>query len=253
MTDSKTSSATKLSQILKEAYKLDGKIVTSEVWKQVLKFDPECDRTIENKYLRMLQLFQYVKNDLGEIALFGTNTEKFSEAIDTILLGLFRVPLTSPWSTVMAQINVSNLNLLESCGDIIISREKGLKDISQEEMDDVLSSIISLMSEIEKSDIDSKIKKNLIGQLKKIIKSLEDYEIFGTSFFQSTVDAAFVETVIISQSIDKEKWSKEGLDKLKNVVDFFFKLTTVYSSLEKTAPQLKHLAENIIHMLPPGN
>jgi hypothetical protein len=185
--------------------------------------------------------------------LFGTNTEKFSEAIDTILLGLFRVPLTSPWSTVMAQINVSNLNLLESCGDLIISREKGLKDISKEEIDDVLSSMISLISEIDNSDIDSKIKKNLIEQLKKIIKSLEDYEVFGTAFFQRTVDAAFVETVIISQSIDKKMWSEDGLNKLKNVVDFFFKFTTVYSSLEKTTPQLKHLAENIIHILPSGH
>ena len=253
MSDSQTSSTTKLFQILKKACELDGTIATSEVWKNVLNFNAERDRTIEHKYLVMLQLFQYIKNELNEIAKFGVNTEKFSVVIDKILFGLFCCPLSGQWQNVKNQINVSVLDLLESFGEIVISRNQGFQDTSQEEVNLILSSITSLISEIDESDIDDTLKKNLIDKLEKISKSLDDQQIFGTAFFQKAVDTAFVETVIISQSIDKEKWSKEGLDKLKNIIDFFFKLTTVYSSLEKTAPHLKHFAENITKMLPPGN
>ena len=253
MTDSQTSSATKLFQILEKAHELDGKLATSEVWKQVLNFNPERDRTIEHRYLVMLQLFQHIKNELNEIARFGVNTEKFSVVTDKILFGLFCCPLSGQWQNVKNQINFSHLELLESFGEIVISRNQGFQDTSQEKVDSILSSIILLISEINESDIDSTFKRSLIYKLEKISKSLDDQQIFGSTFFQQAVDAAFVETVIISQSIDKEKWSKEGLDKLKNVVDFFFKLTTVYSSIEKTAPYLKHFAESIIHKLPPGN
>jgi hypothetical protein len=253
MTDSQTSSATKLLQIIKKAYELDGTIATSEVWKQVLNFNPERDRTIEHRYLVMLQIFQHVKNELNEIARFGVNTEKFSVVTDKILVSLFCCPFNGQWQIVKNQISSNNLELLESFGEIVVSRDRGFRDISQEEVDLISSSITSLISEIDDSDIDATFKKNLIDKLERISRFLDDQQIFGATFFKKAVDEAFVETVIISQSIDKEKWSEEGLDKLKNVADFFFKLTTIYSSLEKTAPQLKHLAENIIQMLPSGN
>ena len=57
MKDLKTTAATKLFQIFQEAYTCSGTVKTAEVWKKVLKFNPEYDRTIEDKYLIMLQLF----------------------------------------------------------------------------------------------------------------------------------------------------------------------------------------------------
>ncbi len=253
MSDRQTSSATKLLQIIRKAYELDGAMATSEVWKQVLNFNPKRDRTIEHRYLVMLQIFQHVKNELNEIARFGVNTEKFSVVTDRILVSLFCGPFGGQWQIVKNQISSNNLELLESFGEIVVSTDQGFRDISQEEVDLISSSITSLISEIGDSDIDATFKKNLIDKLERISEFLDDQRIFGATFFQKAVDTAFVETVIISKSIDKEKWSEEGVDKLKTVVDFLFKLTTVYSSLEKTAPQLKHFAENIIHMLPPGN
>jgi hypothetical protein len=97
----------------------------------------------------MLQLFQHVKNDLSELALAGTNIEKFSRAIDTILGGLFAFPLTSPWNSVINKIEIKNIDLLESCGDVLIAREKGVKELSTEEVNDIRSKINNLISETD--------------------------------------------------------------------------------------------------------
>jgi hypothetical protein len=162
MTYSQTSPATKLSQIFEQAYKLPANTVTAEVWKQVLRFNVERDRTIENKYLTMLQLFQYVKSDLSELYIAGVNTEKFSSAVDTILSNLFSVPLTHPWQQVLSIIEVKNLQLIESCGDVIIAKGNGLKDMSESEAEQLLSSVYSFISEIKDLDIDSRTKQDLI-------------------------------------------------------------------------------------------
>ncbi len=56
MTESKTSSATKLYQLLSSARDCNGSISTAAVWQQVLQFDPAHDRTIENKYVEFIKL-----------------------------------------------------------------------------------------------------------------------------------------------------------------------------------------------------
>ena len=63
MTDLKTTAATKLFQIFQEAYTCSGTVKTAEVWKKVLKFNPEYDGTIEDKYFIMLQHILGVKCD----------------------------------------------------------------------------------------------------------------------------------------------------------------------------------------------
>jgi hypothetical protein len=253
MTNSQTSPATKLSQIFEQAYKLPVNVTTAEVWKQVLRFNVDRDRTIENKYLTMLQLFQYVKGDLAELYIAGVNTEKFSNAVDTILSNLFSIPLSHPWQSVVSTIEVKDLQLIESCGDVIIAKGNGLKDISESEVEQLLLSVTSLISEINDLDIDTKTKQDLIKKLDKIAKALEDYQVFGATIFQKIADESFIETVIINQTTDKSKWSNDGISKFKDIVDFLFKLTTICSSLEKTYPHIQPLAEQIVRLLPPGN
>jgi hypothetical protein len=253
MTNSQTSPATKLSQLFEQAYKLPENIAISEVWRQVLKFNVERDRIIENKYLTMLQLFQYVKSDLAELSIAGVNTEKFSNAVDTILSNLFSIPLNHPWQSVVSTIEVKNLQLMESCGDVIIAGGNGLKDIPESEVEHLLLSVTSLVSEINDLGIDTKTKQDLIKKLDKIAKALEDYQVFGATISQKIADESFIETVIINQTTDKTKWSNDGVNKFKDIVDFLFKLTTICSSLEKTYPHLQPLAEHVVHLLPPGN
>jgi hypothetical protein len=251
MTDSQTSSATKLAQILQDAFKLRNSMA-SDVWKQVLKFDPDRDGILENKYLIMLQLFQHVRYDLNLLSVAGIKTEKYSKAIDRILSVLFNLSINITWQEVINKIAISNIELLESCGETLIARGEGLKDISEIEVENLLSSIISFVSEIEELDIDDNTKQVLIQKLHKIKRSLEDYEVFGPVIFQKIVDESFIETVIFDRNQDKSKWNKDGIEKVKNLVDFIFKLTTICTTLEKTCPQIKPLVENFIHMLPPS-
>jgi hypothetical protein len=253
MTDSLITPATKLSQLFQEAYKIDGKIVISEVWKTVLKFDPERDRTIENKYLMMLQLFQYTKNDLDELATLGIKIEKYADAIDTILTGLFYCSINNSWSQFISKVNISNISLLESCGETLIFYKKGVKEISREDVYDTLASIESLISEVKDSDIDEKIKRTLIDKLNRIYKSLQDSQVFGAIFFQKATNEAFTETVDIINNVDKSSWSETATSKVKDVVNFLYKCVTIYSCVEKIHPQLKPLVESLVHLLPPSH
>jgi hypothetical protein len=253
MSDRETTAATKLSQILKEAYECPPQTAIAEVWKKVLKFNPEGDRTIENKYLIMLSIFQYVKSDLSELSSTGINTEKYLSAIDQILTALFASPLQSQWAGSRTSIGVSNLHLLESFGEIIIARGKGLKDISQQETDELLSDIVSLISEIEMSEIDISIKNNLVEKLSKILKSLEDYEVFGAVVLQKVVKEALVETAIIYRTTDESKGDDNAIDKIEKTFNFLWKISTICATGEKIYPYLGALAEKIQHILPPGN
>ncbi len=252
MTDSQTSATTKLAQILQDACQLDGKILISDVWKQVLKFQPDRDGIIENKYLTMLQLFPYARSEINRLSIDDVKKEKYSKAIDTILSGLFNAPMNSAWNQVFPRIGKNNIDLLESCGDIIIFGREGVKDISDAEAKEILSSIISLISEIEDLDIDKNIKQNLVQKLNKIVRSLEDYQVFGSIIFQRLVDESFIEIATLDKTIDKSEWSENITDKFKNVVDTLFKLATIGSTLEKIYPHIEPLAEQALHLLSQG-
>jgi hypothetical protein len=256
MTESKTSSATQLYQILNSAYACDGKMIVKTVWQEVLKFDLDRDRTVENKYIELIKMFSYVKSDLEEIAVSGVNTEKYFLAVDTILSGLCIVPFNGQWQLVKNQINLPTLHLVDSCGELLIASGRGLNNSSPEKISDILDSVQALMSEINTSDISNDIKIVLVQKLKKIECALNHCQVFGTIDLKQATEQSLGETLIIADVFSQSNTSDKGKTIIKEYLDILVKCGSVYSLGEKILPSLNYAAHSLInhiHLLPTGH
>jgi hypothetical protein len=245
MTESKTSSATQLYQILNSAYACNGTLFVTEVWKEVLQFDPARDRTIENRYIEVIKLFSFVKSDLEEMSSSGAKAEKYFLAIDTILSAFCTVSFDDFWNSIQSRINISTLHLLESCGDEMITHGICLKEATPEEINEILADVINLVSELEKSDIDSAMKSKLIQKLRKIELALTHHQIFGVVGLKQVTEQSLGEMVIIAEQLSKNDTSEILKTNVIKVIDILSKCNSVYTLGEKVYPHLNHAVHNL--------
>ncbi|WP_310487895.1 hypothetical protein [Chamaesiphon sp. VAR_69_metabat_338] len=241
MIDNQTSSATKLYKIINYACSFDGSFNTSQVWSQVLLFDPNIDRTIENKYLELLRLFKYVEGDLNELAQTGVTTDKYLRAIDHVLLVLFSLPINSQWQQVKSNINSASLDVLASCGDLLISRGKGLRESSEEEIDKILLLIEDVKSQIINSDLEDSIKGILINKIDKLKESIKKCNVFGAIELKRATEEILTKTIILSKELEIDNLTEEGRNTFKSFIDVLVKCNSLYTLAEKIYPHLEHL------------
>jgi hypothetical protein len=246
MTESKTSSATQLYQILNSAYACDGKMIVKAVWQEVLQFDSDRDRTVENKYIELIKLFSCVKSDLEEIAVSGVNTEKYFLAIDTILSGLCIIPFNGQWQLVKNQINLPTLHLVDSCGEVLIASGRGLNKSSPEKVNDILTSVHELIAELEISNISNGIKTVLIQKLKRIEIALNHHQVFGTIELKQATEQSLGEMIIIAEQLPKNDMSEILRNNIVKIIDVLSKCNSVYTLGEKISPNFN----NFVHHLP---
>jgi hypothetical protein len=245
MTESKTSSATKLYQLLHSACACDGSISTAVVWQQVLQFDPTHDRTIEGKYIEFIKLFSCVRNDLEEITGFDSKIEKYLVVLDSILSILFTVPFNSQWNPAKSRISLISLQLLDSCGDWMIASGKALNEPSQEKIDGILSDVQDLICTLEESTVDVNFKCTLIKKLKKIEIALHHNKVFGVIELKQVTEQSLGEMLIIAEQLPKNDVPEIIRDNIVKMIDVLSKCNSVYTLGEKIAPHLNHITHNL--------
>ena len=176
---------------------------------------------------------------------FDPKTEKYLVVMDTILSILFLVPFNSQWKPAKDRMNLSSLQLLDSCGDWMIASGKALNEPSSEKINDILSNVQDLICNLQESNIDVNLKRTLIQKLKKIETALHHYQVFGVVELKQVTEQSLGEMIIIAEKLPKHDVPEVIKDNVMKVIDVLSKCNSVYTLAEKISPHLNHITHNL--------
>lgn len=175
-----TSSGKQLHSLLHQAWSREGKSPAREVWAAVLGGNSNNGAEISEKLSYFIELFNDVRDDIK--SLENTNIHKYLRTLDFIQTVLMnQALLDAQWQTIKSQISQDSLDLVESCGEAIESRNKGVCEVTPEELQDLQKIIKDLTDEILNSEIDIATKGFLVNELRKIEDVILNYRIRGSN------------------------------------------------------------------------
>src|SRR6476646_3881563 len=175
-----TSSGKQLHNLLQQAWSKEGKAPAREVWAKVLGGNSNNSAEISEKLSYFIELFNDVRADIK--SLENTNINKYLRTLDliqTILMN--QALLDTQWQSIKSQISQESLDLIESCGEAIEARNKGVCEVTPEELQDLQKIIKDLIDEILNSEIDIATKGFLVNELRKVEDVILNYRIRGSN------------------------------------------------------------------------
>jgi hypothetical protein len=192
---SKTSSATQLVKLLKEAIEIEGtSSPVKNVWMQVLGANQD---DFTEKLSLLFELFNDVRTEARSLQDY--NHEKYIDSTSRIQSVLMKIMYSKDlWVNVKAGIDYRDVSMIEGCGDVIKSLSKGFVEISQDELSDLKQQIHELIDKISVSEIKQEVKSQIISNLRKIEDAILNYSIRGTAGIAKTSDESFGSILHIS-------------------------------------------------------
>lgn len=241
-----TSSAKQLYNLLKQAWD-NGHDSTFYVWDRLLKTNDT-----NNKYYNLTYVFTLlndVRDDIERIDINGKN--KYLKALDKIQSVLMTSDLfaESSWLSITDKSGVGEetLDLIDACGDLIISKNQGFNEISPEELEEIQKQVRNLQDEIRNSEIDKEIKIFLMHELRKIEDAILNYQVRGSSGL-SQVSKEVTGGIFLNWSQMPQKAQEKG----KQIIDLALKVNGMISLSERLAKLPEGLKE-ILALLPSTN
>ena len=242
-----TNSAKQLYNLLKPAWD-NGQDSTFRVWDKLLKANDT-----NSKYYNLtliLALFNDVRNDIERIDINGQ--KKYLKALDKIQSVLMSSDLfmsESSWLSITdkAGVGEETLDLIDACGDLIISQTQGLNEISPEELEEIQKQIRNLQDEIRNSDIEKETKIFLINELRKIEDAILNYQIRGSNGL-SKVSREVTGGIAFNWSQMPQKAQEKG----KQIIDLALKVNGMISLSERLTKLPEGLKE-VLAILPSAN
>lgn len=209
-----TSSAKKLYSILKQACDHDFKTPMIDVWTKVLGARSKDHNEVSDKLLQLFALFNDVKDDINTLE----NNEKYRRALNNIQTSILRQPpiSTGEWKLVKTAIREEMLDLIDACGDLMISQGRGINEITPEQLEDLKQQINDLVKEIQDSEIDKDIKNFIINKLMRIKETIINYPIRGASGISKANEQAL--GGILLKCSQKYKKLTEPIEKVVNTL-----------------------------------
>lgn len=245
MTES-ISSGKKLYNLLKQAWDEDEKQPTKHVWAKVLGVNPRDTFDVSDKLSNLFELFNDVRDDIQGIDI--NRPEKYLNALSKIQYILMCNNLmTTTWGSIKPDIGEETLDLIDSCGDLIISNTQGLYEISPEQLEGVQQQIRDLQDEIRNSEIDKETKVFLTNELRKIEDAILNYQIRGSSGLDK-ISNQVTGGIMFKLPQMRQKAQEMG----KQVIDVALKVNGIITLSEKLAKLPEGLKE-ILPVLLPGN
>jgi hypothetical protein len=161
----KTCSAKKLYSLLTEA-KESNETNIMQVWSKL--FGGGKTYVIEDKITQIFALIKEVKEDIQRLET--NNPNKYITAINNIQHVLMTRPLANgDWKDVKNAIREDWLNLVDACGDLMISQSYSYRKIDLDELKQAEEKINDVKSEIKgNKSLDVADKLFLLSELRKI-------------------------------------------------------------------------------------
>ncbi|GAQ00202.1 hypothetical protein [Leptolyngbya sp. NIES-2104] len=240
-----SSASRQLHTLLKQAQEMDGQRSIQTIWAEVLEANPSDYAEVCQKVGQLFVLFDDVEQEIRSLKV--TDTDVYLVPLNNLRLSLMSHPiLGGVWESVRGDFR-QNLDLLAACADIVESQNRGVHELSSEELKDLRQKIGELQNEILKSDIDAEIKAFLINELRKIEASLLNYQIRG-SIGVARVSEEVAGRILFSGWQGAGTAAQEIVGKAFNYVLTLDKAVRIGGSIHKLVEGLK----DYLPLLPPS-
>ena len=206
-------SALRIKNLLEQARSIPNKPV-AEVWKEIFNINVEDNNKLHFEVSRCLNLLHDEVEFLrGEMKETNYSAYLYDPSINKInqIIGVHTI--TASWDGYQKQITPEIILCLGFCSEILPPDEK---DVSEEEIGEIIELVNSLEENLIDSDLPPYTKRIIRKHIDKIKDALESYTIIGAKAFNDVVQAAYGEVIDNAAIFEESKDSKEvaGLAKV---------------------------------------
>jgi hypothetical protein len=201
----------------------------------------------------LCELINDVRRDV--VSIENINANKYLKSLNELQSFLFsHLFIDQKWNSVRGFIDDKNLDLIESCSEIIESRHQKFVEIDPDKIQVLKDDLRKIIDEIANSDLPKDIKSQIVSGLRKIEEALLTYSIRGVQGVVHANDSALGNSIFCLSLLE----SDTGRSLIKKVTNFCFKVASTYRDIEAlqrlgaSASQLPDFFKDVFQ-LPPSS
>lgn len=243
--------ARRLHSLLTNAFEIEDQFQDKQnlssrtVWAQVFKTKDADTEVLE--YLEELHfLIKHTREAIK--GLPGVRHELYLKPIEFFSLRISQKGLIGDkWGNQGRHLRQQHmLDLLEATADAI-DNDNYLIELTQEQLNGLLSDAKSMLEEVLNSDLDNDIKMFLVIRLEEICSAIQHYAVSGSAGLRKVVEANIGSTLLKSFGVKTEETNQ-----LRKFVGLMVKIGSWIGILADTESFLLPKVSEIFRQLPPG-
>lgn len=180
------------------------KISTNKIWAEVFEISPNDNEAL----IRCAdEFFVLMKESIEATKLLQTvGYEPYIRALDRVRTRLYSKSfLHSQWGSFASGLNDETLiDRLEMTADAI-DRESRLVQLSQDQLNELLTNAKALLEEIRQSALDDDIKNFLFIRLEEVCSAIQHYSISGSAGLKRVIEANIGSTFLKLHGLTPEE------------------------------------------------
>ena len=209
--------AGRLLNILSEGKKRQVGSPSKTVWSELLEVESGNLPLLMSRLGKVMELPEQIINDIQTHYPNQNNTHKhWSTKVNT---AFSKQNLNGSWQEFIRHIDSHTIDYLSMSVDLLDSKEN-TQVLSTEKLTEIHEKINGLLIEVMDMDLDESFKKYIVGYLRKIIISIEEYKISGATPIVESIES------ILGHAFIDENYRKNIVE-----TDFGTKLITTLSAV----------------------
>mgnify|MGYP000452515480 CR=1 FL=1 len=185
--------AARLLKILTAGKEIAGTTNCRNTWLKLLDVDNSDPALLMFRLGKVMELpNQIIKSIRDEYTSQSTTHKHWSEKVNTAFM---EQNLNSSWSVFIQHIDTHTLNYLSMSAELL-DMKSSVKLMPQSDLADMRAKADELLKEAIDIDINPDFKKYIVHYLKKIINSIDEYNISGVSPILGAMESAYGHAVI---------------------------------------------------------
>jgi len=236
----KDNPARRLLHILKKVDTISTNENTKRAWFKLLEITNQDDEATLFKQLGKLMTLPNIV--LEDVKKYHPSHEKV--CVSTIIAinnALYKQDLSGQWKSFRQAIRQETINYLELISTLL-DYEYKMNLLEDDKLLDIKKSVDDLIKDVTNSSLDKEFKKIIIKYLKKIIDSIDEYNIMGIEPILEALEVTAGHAIL-----NKEFGQKLNESKLSNKFKIIFEKLI---SLVNSGNTLFQLASNVSNILP---
>lgn len=218
--------AKRLHALLSSARKQNGKRPSGEVWATVLNIELSNQGELLVRIADMIHLVDKVKRSITN--LNDANHNLLLERIHNVETIFTNLNFNQAWEVNQKYLDETTMYSLRVCSDVL-SKGIGNKEVSEEELKKIQSSVEELLNSTLNAEIDSELKSIVIENLEAIRKSIIGYRINGVDGMRQALEKSIGATIMhkkLREEFSKDKDANPFVQKYRSVLGNLFRLVS---------------------------
>lgn len=235
----KDNPARRLLIILQKSKTMGTNANTKMTWFSLLEVPNANEPLLFSKLGKLMTLPNIILEDVRKY--HPKHVSVCEKAVVKINHALYNQNLSGQWTSFVQHISDEIINYIELFSSLL-DYEYKMNILEKDQLDEIRNAVDELIKEVVGMDLDAGFKMHLLKYLKKIVNSIDEYNIMGIDPILESLETT-AGHAILNKEFGENLHDANLSDKFINI---FEKLTTLVNS----GNSYYQLGTNIINMLP---